>query len=143
MKKLIFWVALVGALSPAAVMAAGSDELWEVTSKTDMKGMPVSVPATTMRICVPKGKASDPQRSMAGEHPDSKCKITDVKTSGNKTSWKMRCEPPNDMNGTGEMTFSGNTYHQVVKTVSNMQGHKMEMTQVVDGKRVGSCQAKK
>ncbi len=142
MKKLIFWVALVGALNPAAVLAAGSDELWEVTSRTDMKGMPVSVPPTTMRICVPKGKANDPQQSMGNNQQDSKCKVTDVKTAGNKTTWKMHCEPPNEVNSTGEMTFSADRYHQVVKTVSNMSGHRMEMNQVVDGKRVGTCKAK-
>ncbi len=143
MRAWILGTAVVGFLNPTAVFAAGNDELWEITSKTEMKGMPVSVPPQKMRICVPKGQATDPQRSMAAEDPNRKCKVSDVKTSGNKTSWKMRCEPPNEVISIGEMTYSADSYHQVVKTVSNMSGHKMEMNQVVDGKRVGTCQAKK
>ncbi len=142
MRALILGVTLFGLLNPAAVLAAGKDELWEISSKTEMKGMPMTVPPQTMRMCVPKGKVNDPQQSMANNKQDNKCKVTDVKTSGNKTTWKMHCEPPNDMSSSGEMIVNGNSYHQVVKTISNMGGHKMEMTQVVDGKRVGTCQAK-
>ncbi len=142
MKKLILGMVLFGVLNPAAVQAAGTDELWEVKSKTEMKGMPMSVPPTTMRMCVPKGKVNDPQRATSGENQGGKFKVTDVKTVGNKTTWKVHCEPPNEVSSTGEMTLSTDSYHQVVKTVSNMGGHKMEMNQVVDGKRVGTCKSK-
>jgi len=142
MRTLIVGMVTLALLNPAAAFAAGKDELWEMISTTEMKGMPMSIPPSTMRMCVPKGRMSDPQQSVAGENPENKCKVTDVKTSGNKTTWKMRCEPPNEMSGSGEMIFKGDSYHQVIRTLSNMGGHKMEMTQVVDGKRVGTCQAK-
>ncbi|MDO8754231.1 MAG: DUF3617 family protein, partial [Anaerolineales bacterium] len=86
----------VGALSTAAVGAPG--EWWEVAAKMEMPGMPFTMPSTTTKVCIAKGAVNDPNQSMH----DKECKMTDVKTSGNKTSWKMRCVRDGEvMNGTG------------------------------------------
>jgi hypothetical protein len=43
----------VAASAPAA--AQGKDEQWETTSKMEMPGMPMAMPAQVNRICVAKG----------------------------------------------------------------------------------------
>ncbi|HEX5364787.1 MAG TPA: DUF3617 family protein, partial [Gallionella sp.] len=71
-------------LCAASAAYAEPGEWWEIASKTEMPGMPFSMPATTTRICVAKGAADDPRQSVQ----DKECKMTDIKKSGNKTSWK-------------------------------------------------------
>lgn len=57
-------------------------------------------PAQTVKVCMPKGGERDPQRM---EGHDSSCQMTDVKTLGNKTSWKAKCVNNGEtMNGAGE-----------------------------------------
>lgn len=142
MRKLILGTVLFGVMNSTPVLAAGSDELWEVTSQTDMPGMPMKIPPSSIRMCVPKGQVNNPERTMPNKNQESKCKMIDLKSSANKTSWKMRCEGEAAMSGSGEMTYGPDSYHSVVRTVTNYGGKTMNMTQVMDGKRIGTCQAK-
>jgi len=89
---------------------AATGELWEVTFKMEMSGMSVAIPATTMHICIPKGAEKDPRLSTPRQSPKSNnCKFSDVKTSGNRTSWKVRCfHHGNVMSGSGEQPITAN-----------------------------------
>jgi len=63
------------------------------------------------------------------------CKVTDVKVRGNTTSFKMECGPPQPMQGTGEMTRTGD----------RMEGHytmkspEGEMVMTTLGRKLGTC----
>ena len=137
MKKQIFWTVVFGLLSRVSVMAAGSDELWEVSSKMEIAGMPVAMPAQTSKICMPKGHEKDPNNAVP-KSKEQDCKISDVKTAGNKTTWKMTCEGKNPMTGDGEMTRGDGSY----SGKSVLHSKRREVTTVYSGKRIGSCQAK-
>jgi hypothetical protein len=130
-KKLPSGFAILGLLGSASVMAAGSDELWELTTKMDMPGM--SMPSVTHTSCLPKGAAYKPDRNQQQKN----CEMTDIKVSGNKTSWKIHCSGKDAMDGVGEMTRTADTMKGTMK-MSMMNG---QMTQVISGKRVGTCQA--
>jgi hypothetical protein len=103
----------------------------------EMPGMPFSMPATTQKVCIPKGGEKDPGKSSG----DKDCKMTDVKTVGNKTTWKARCDKNGEvMTGTGEQTTSANGYQGKVKFSGKSGGQDMNMTMAYDGKRIGgSC----
>ena len=128
-------------LLPATAMAA-SGELWEVTTKTEMPGMPFAMPATTMQVCMDKGDVSDPRRSAA---PDKDCKITDVRKSGNKTTWKMRCNRNGEvMTGNGVITTTASGYEGTTRVKGKSGGHDINMTSHFSGKKLGkSCDASK
>ncbi|MCX7184766.1 MAG: DUF3617 family protein [Nitrosospira sp.] len=130
-RLLIASLALCGsAFSAAAYCAPG--EWWEVTSKMEMPGMPFAMPAITSRVCIAKG--SENVLPMQGKE----CKMTDVKKSGNKTSWKVLCSSNGSvMNGTGEITGNQNSYHGTMRLSSTSDGETMDMTTVYTGKRVG------
>lgn len=132
MKTLIVGVALLGVMSSASVMAAGSDELWEMSTKMDMPGM--DMPMMTQTSCLPKGGAYKPYKSQQQKN----CEMTDIKVSGNKTSWKMHCSGKDAMDGSGEVTRSADTMAGTLK----MSMNNVQMTQIISGKRVGTCQAK-
>jgi hypothetical protein len=115
----------------ASALAAGDDESWEMSVKMDMPGM--AMPAVKHTTCLPKGGAYKPDSGPK----DKNCQMTDVKVSGNTTSWKMQCSGKEPMTGSGEMTRTADTMNGTMKM--NMQG--IQMTQVMSGRRVGNCDA--
>jgi hypothetical protein len=132
MKKLLSTIAVLGLMSSAQALAAGSDESWEMTTRMDMPGM--EMPGVTQTVCLPKGAAYQPTK----EQQKKNCEITDLKVSGNKTSWKMHCSGKDAMEGSGEVTRSADKMDGTIK----MAMMNMQMTQIISGKRVGTCQAK-
>jgi len=134
MKKIYSSLVVLGLLSSTSAMAAGGDELWEVTSKMEMPGMPMAMPGQAAKVCLKKGNEKDPNNAIP---KDRECKMSDVKVAGNKASWKMKCEGKRPMDGEGEMTRGDGSYSG--KTVFHMK--RRDMTMVYAGKRIGTCQA--
>ena len=131
MKRLLS-VMLLTMTSPATGWASGSDELWKITTMTDMPGMPM--PAVTQTVCLPKRSGYKP-----GKVPHQRrCVVTDLKVSGNKTSWKVHCPGRDPMNGSGEVTRTANTMKGTVKLSSS----GIQMTQSISGRLTGTCQTK-
>ena len=114
------------------VLADGPDELWEVTMKMEMAGMP-AMPAQTSQLCKKKGDRD--ASKMGARDKDSDCKVVDSKQSGNKSTWKMVCTKPNAMTIAGDVTFSGESYQGTMKVT----GSDMDMTQNIAGKKIGGC----
>jgi len=121
-------------LSGLALAAPG--EYWEITSKMEMPGMPMAMPATTLKICLPLGGERDPRHTA-----DKNCVVSDVVNSGNKTSWKMRCDHNGDiMNGSGEMTGTRDNAEGVMRLSGTSGGKKFDMTNSYKNRRIGgSC----
>lgn len=136
MRIILFGMACIGALSSATALAAGSDELWEISSQMPMAGM--EMPVHTAKVCIKKGKAKDPKYAVP-KNKNQDCKMINVKISGNKSSWKMECAGKNSMTGSGEITFGKGTYSGKMKMHSEAGG---DIAMVYEGKRVGTCQAK-
>jgi len=133
MKKIwMIGIAFFWGTFSAAYAAPG--EWWEVNAKMEMAGMPFAMPSTTTKVCLAKDAVNDPRQSMQ----DKECKMTDIKTSGNKTSWKMRCVRDGEvMNGTGEITSTADSYHGRMHLSGKSDGEAMNMTTTYRGKRVG------
>lgn len=133
--------ALVGAVLGLSVstLAQGPrrDGRWEVKMEMEMPGMPVKRPPVTMVQCVTKEQAEDPQRAVpqAGRGEQNNCKVSDYKVTGNKVTWSMKCEGPEAMSGTAEVTYSDNSYDGVMK----MDRQGQVMTMKYSGKRLGDC----
>lgn len=129
-------MAILGLMCSASAMAAGSDELWEVTSKMEMPGMPFAMPGRASNVCMKKGHEKDPNNAVP-KNKDQDCTMSDVKVTGNKSTWKMKCKGDRPMTGDGEMTRGDGTYSG--KTMFHVSGGDMKM--VYEGKRIGTCQA--
>lgn len=134
---LMAWVALLSGVLAADIYAAPG-EYWEITSKMDMPGMPFAMPATTVKVCIPPGGEKDPRRT---QDKKSNCEMTDVKTSGNKVSYKGKCvEKDGTMNMEGENTYEHDSYHGIMHMTGKSHGHDMDMKTSYSGKRLGgSC----
>lgn len=112
----------------------GKDELWDVTSKMEMPGMPMAMPAQTHRVCTVKGGDDEGVPKREG------CRVVDAKRAGNKVVYKMACRTGNDdYTASGESTWSGSAYQGRMQMVGRMQGEQMEMTMAYSGVRAGNC----
>lgn len=130
-------IALAVLLSPLAAVAEGSDEQWEVTTKMEMQGMPMAMPGLTNTVCLPKNRKSDEE--LVPKDKNSDCKMSDVKQSGNKMTYRMTCTGKHPMSGDGEIEHSGDSYRGRMHVVGDMEGQQVDMTQSFSGKRIGTC----
>lgn len=124
-------LALAAAL-PAS--AQGKDDLWEVTSKMEMPGMPMAMPAQTNRVCVAKNRKDEELIPRQGD-----CRLVDSKRVGNKFTYKMDCAGQEPTTVDGAITFGNNAYDGQMRMVMKRTNDAMNIT--FTGKRVGDCTA--
>lgn len=137
MQKLSYLLFTLLVTLHASLAQAAAGETWEVTTKSEMSGMPYGMPETTMTVCQPKSGEPDPKQMM---EQDGNCKVTDVKHSGNKTTWKVRCDGDGQkMSGSGEITHSKNSYQGTTHMTGTADGEKVDMKASYRGKRIGAA----
>ena len=137
MKRIsVFVLGAIALLSTGAFAADSIREgYWEITSQTEMPGMPMKIPANTIKHCYSKEDVKDQKKVIAR---DKNCTMTDYKVAGNKVTWAMKCTGKSDGTFNGETIFSTDAYTSTMQMKS--QGHNM--TVKVKAKRVGECPKK-
>jgi hypothetical protein len=124
-----------GALAAAAPsLAQGSDDMWEITSRMEMPGMPMAIPGQVAKVCVPKNGKDDEFIPRQGD-----CKLVDGKRAGNKYTYKMACASPEPSTTEGEVVFGTGTYEGKMRMTMTKTNDTMQMS--YRGQRVGSCTA--
>jgi len=122
--------------APAQAAPAFQEGEWQITTQTEIPGVPFTPPAITMRQCL-----TIKDRIPQGKDASGECKVVDQSSSGNTMRWTMRC---GDANGTteakGEVTYSGKTMKGVSHITSSSRGETMQMTSHMKGHRTGPCQ---
>lgn len=119
---------VLGCVSTLTLAAPG--EYWEITNKMEMQGM--SMPGMSSKMCIGKGGEKDPRNSS-----DKDCEVSDMKSSGNKSSWKMRCNKDGEvMTATGEMSATPDRTEGTIHFNSAKTGN---MTINFVNKRVGGA----
>lgn len=127
---------MTGMAPPAGTFkpGPGPDELWEMTIKMEMEGMPMAMPAQTSQVCMKKG------RKEADHVPTSdECTMTDLKASGNRTTFSMVCRGDPPMSGTGEVTSTPTSTNGRITVRSTKRGEEMTMTQTFSSRKIGTC----
>ena len=123
-------LAFAASSKPAAV-AHGNGDLWEVTSELSMEGMPVHMAPRKQNVCAPKDWKEPP----GAQNPQQECQISDMKTVGSKTTWKMQCASPKST-GDGEITRTSPTaYTGNIKMTSSDGTINIRLS----GERVADC----
>ena len=127
-------VILAGALSlPLAAFAAGSDDLWEVTTQMNVPGMPAGMGGSTQQQCYDKDMRKNATRGKNAEE----CKVTDFKDSGNKVTITMSC--PKNRSAVMEYVFNqGRTEY---KGTMRMKDGGRDIVMNMSGRKIGTCDA--
>lgn len=119
----------------SAVAQSGTGNLYRVTTRTEMVGMPFQMPAQTVEVCGPKNQASE---KMVPH--DENCTVTDFKVSGNKSSYTLTCRGESPMTAKGEFEQLGpDAYRGKMNMVGSSDGERMEMNMTFEGKKIRDC----
>lgn len=130
---------LLGVAAAAGAQANVKDGLWEITTKTEMAGMPGSQPPMTMQHCVTPQDAKNPAGMNRGMDKSGQCAMSDYKMQGNTATWKMTCKGDAAMTGTGTATYGGTSYTMTTQMAMARGGQTMNMTTTQSGKYLGPC----
>jgi hypothetical protein len=104
---------------------------WEITTKTEMAGMPPQ--SATHTQCM----TSDDLVPISDDGKQE-CQVTGIKTRGNTVSWKIVCGGQGGkMNGTGSITYSGNRMNGIMNMTIVSYGTQVKNT--LSGRRIGAC----
>ena len=127
---------LLGLLGASELMAqAGSGNLYRVTSKIEIDGMPFPMPSRAAEVCGPKNQASDKMVPR-----DENCTVSNFREHGNKSSFDMTCRGENPMTATGEFERLGpDAYRGRMQMKGEMEGEPMDMTMNFEGKKIRDC----
>jgi hypothetical protein len=105
---------------------------WEITTKTEMPGMPAQ--SVTHQQCI-----STNDLVPMSYDANQECKIEDIQYTGNTVLWKMTCGGQGGgMTGSGQVTYSGESMSGVMNMT--IQPHGMQMKNTLSGHRIGECQ---
>jgi hypothetical protein len=137
--KTLVIVSLLATFIFAASAFAGpnmQEGKWEITTKVEMQGMPMSMPATKHSMCLT-------DKDMVPQKPEKNqdCKMIDTKVSGDTVTWKMHCKMDETVvDSNGKITYKKDKFDGVVHmTMTDPDSEKMEMTSTMSGKRIGDC----
>lgn len=130
----LFLLAPLAATAAPPNMQAG---MWEITTTTEMPGMPMKMPPQTMRQCYKAENMKDAKETVP---VDKTCKMDDFKQNGNTVNWKVNCKTDGvAMVGTGEITYAGQSYSGKMTVKGNAGGMAISMVSQYSAKRVGDC----
>ena len=131
-----YWIGLLAGMSlllPSGAPAADlmKPGLWEITTSMEMPGMPFQSPPQTVRHCYTAQEVRDEPVPK-----DDNCRLTDLKSSGGKVTWKLECKGEMTGKGEGEIVYRGDSAYE---GKTSMQVEGMTMTTSYRGKRLGEC----
>ena len=125
------------ALFSLPAMAQMQPGRWEMTSAMKMEGM--QMPSAKWSHCFSaKDLADGKQHKM--DDGDSKCSISDLKTTGTRFSYNFSCSSKEgSMVGKASGTSSANSFTTDIKLKMTPDQGMGEMSQTMTGKRIGDC----
>lgn len=127
---------LAGLAADAPPAAPAKGDQWEVVSQMSMEGMPMQFPPQKRTVCSPKQWKEAP----GANDEKRKCTSSDFAMTGPKATWKVHCEGPPPMDGTGEITRDGaEAFAGSIKFTTTEATMNVKLT----GKRLGECDTPK
>ncbi len=134
----LVFVLSVTILWAAAAFAAPNmqDGQWEITSKIDMKGMPMKMQPIKTTVCLSQ-KDAVPQKPQKNED----CKMISNKVEGNTVMWAMQCRDKqgNTIDSNGRITYRGASFDGSMEMDMGGKQGKQHMSQKMSGRRIGDC----
>ena len=127
-------LSIVALAVASPVAAQGKDDLWEVSSKMEMPGMPMSMPAQVNRVCLSKNRKDEdliPRQD--------NCRVVDSKRVGNRLTYRMECTGSEPATIVGDLTFDNNAYNGQMRMTMTKTNDTMNMA--LAGRRIGDCTA--
>jgi hypothetical protein len=120
------------------VSAEMKEGLWQVTTKAEMKGTSMQMPATTIKQCMTKKDMTPkPEKQPKGQE----CTMKDQKVSGDTVTYTMECKNADSTTvQNGKMTYKGDSFEGANDTTIKTKSQpEMKMISTLVGKYLGPC----
>ena len=112
---------------------------WEFNSTTSSPSL--SKPhSLTIKQCVKKEDADNPERWMGRQAEKRDCKFTQQKSGADTISWQVSC-PKSSMRGSGTARIDGRSLESDMQMSGNVHGRSFEMRTRMTGRRLGPCKS--
>jgi hypothetical protein len=132
-------VCVLGLMWATGASAQMKEGLWEITTKGEVKGMSMQMPATTAKQCVTrKDMVPKPEK----QDKNQECTMKDQKVTGDAVTYVMECKGKDGMvvEVSGKMTYKGDALDGTSTTVMKSKGQgTMQIISKVSGKYLGPC----
>lgn len=139
MQKRFLTALLLAACAPAFAASLQPGE-WEINSTTTSP-LFASGQSSVFKYCVTREDAEDPQAWMARQSEKGECKLTPGRRSADSMTWKMSC-PKTSLSGSGAARLTGpGTAEGEIRLTGNFQGHAVQMSTRMFGRRLGPCKS--
>ena len=126
------------AAPPARVAEAMQTGLWKIKMTRDVGGK--VAPANEVTQCIKPDQVMQPETMSPGQQKTPNCKMLDLKTEGNKTSFRTVCSGPREMEMVSTITYhSPQHYTNVMRTTGTSGGRPINSTMTIDAQRIGDC----
>jgi len=142
LKRVALAIMIIGLFLGGTFALAGvnmHEGLWEITTRVEMQGMPMQMPARKHTQCLTKKnmlKTMVPKK----QDKEEECKITDTEISGNTVTWVMKCNGEDATEVTGKTTYHGDTFEGTITMILNdPEEGKMKMINHISGRHIGEC----
>lgn len=120
-------------LMPRASLAAGTDELWEVSTQMNIPGMPAGMGAMAQQVC----RGTDPKQEFASRKDMQDCTITDMKQSPTRVTMTATCKGERKVT----VDYNYNAGRTEYKGTIRMVDGGKEMLMNTSGRKIGTCDA--
>ena len=134
---------IIAVVLTLALVTVGSAEIkegfWEITTTSEMKGVPVQLPPTVMKQCITK-KDLVPRSEI--QEPGHECRIKDQKVSGDTVTYNVECKDQagNVIEISGKTIYRGNVFDGITNTtVRTKEQGALQMTSTTSGRYTGPC----
>ncbi len=135
-KNLMILAVIVSLVCVNSALAEIKYGLWEITSKSEIIGMPAQIPPTTVRQCLTKNDPVPKAKDKSIE-----CVMKDQSISSDTVTYSMECKGKDSVVLTsGTMTYKGNTFAGASTTSIKSKGQpQMQINNKMSGKFIGPC----
>ena len=139
MPKRFVTALLLTACAPAYAANLQPGE-WEINSTTTSP-LFGAAQSSVFKYCVTKEDAENPEAWMARQSEKGECKLTPGRRTADSMTWQMAC-PRTNMHGSGAARLTGPASVEGEMMLSgNIQGHAVQMSTRMSGRRLGPCKS--
>ncbi len=139
MQKRFATAVLLTACAPAFAAQLQPGE-WQINSSTTSP-LFATAQSSVFKYCVTKEDAEHPEAWMARQSEKGECKLIPGKRTADSMTWQMSC-PRTNLTGSGAARLTGPaTVEGEMKLSGNFQGHAVQMSTRMSGKRLGPCKS--
>lgn len=136
-KVIVLWLAIVFCLGVSVLSAEPNvrEGRWEITTRTEMVGMPMGMPPVKTFQCISKSNALPKGRQ------EGQCTTKEMRSSGDSIYYVILCtDRGTTAERKGQVTYRGDRLSDIsTTTVREPGGETMIMKSTSDGRWVGLC----